>query len=268
MMPISTTASDHGAVCSARRAGWMASAVLGAAILAALPSPATAQVDSSAWRFSVSPYLWGAATGGTIGVGPVSTDFHLSFGDLLDQLDFGFMAVLEARRGRTALRLDSFYASLTDEAAVPLGGTSLGLEVTQKQLMLQPEVSYAAIVRPWGAIDVLAAMRYWHMSADLGASQNGTSVGSQSSSKDWADVVGGARLRLNPGARWHLWASGDLGAGGSDFTWQAIGGTVYDMWSCCSLVAAYRYLKLDYESDAVTSDIHMSGPAVGVQWRF
>ncbi len=60
-----------------------------------------------------------------------------------------------------------------------------------------------------------------------------------------------------------------MGAGGSDFTWQALGGIGYDLSRCCRLDAAYRYLAVDYEKDdGLVYVVHLNGPAVGVTVRF
>jgi hypothetical protein len=48
-------------------------------------------------------------------------------------------------------------------------------------------------------------------------------------SADWVDAIVGADLHATPsGPRWRLLAYADLGAGGSDFTWRALGGVTYD----------------------------------------
>jgi hypothetical protein len=74
-------------------------------IAATLAGPVAAPVHAApsttdAWQFQVTPYLFGAALSGTTGIGNVTADVDLSFGDILDNLDSGFMAMLEARKGR------------------------------------------------------------------------------------------------------------------------------------------------------------------------
>lgn len=54
------------------------------------------------WSWQVSPYLWGTSlsgqAGGLAGVPPVDVD--VGFSDVLDNLDFGAMAVISGDNGR------------------------------------------------------------------------------------------------------------------------------------------------------------------------
>jgi hypothetical protein len=83
-------------------------ALLIASCIAAAPSVAVAQGEGSSY-FIFSPYLWAPATKGTSGVGGQTTPVDASFSDLAHHLNFGFMAVLEIRRGQTFALLDAFY---------------------------------------------------------------------------------------------------------------------------------------------------------------
>jgi hypothetical protein len=89
-----------------------------------------------------------------------------------------------------------------------------------------------------------------------------------SGDKGWVDGTVGANLRYQPAEKWHLVAKADIGAGGSDFTWQLYGGAGYDLGSCCALVAAYRHLDVDYDKEGFLYDVNLSGPALGVGLRF
>jgi hypothetical protein len=61
----------------------------------ALPVPAAAQTtassDSDAWQFEITPYILGAGLNGTVGIGGVTADVDVSFSDLLENLDAGFL---------------------------------------------------------------------------------------------------------------------------------------------------------------------------------
>jgi len=231
-----------------------------------LATPAAAQQpEAPGWQFTFIPYVWASAFQGRIGVGPAVTDVDLSFGDIIDHADFALMGVFEARKERWIGLLDGFYVGLSADttASIPTGTT---LRLDQDQVMLQPAVGYTLLVRPWGGLDALGGIRYWHVSTTLSAA--GVGQATQTASKGWVDGAVGARLRYSPGPRWHLFALGDLGAGGSDFTWQASGGVGYDVASCCTILAGYRHLDVDYESDGFVNDTYMSGPDLGFGFRF
>jgi opacity protein-like surface antigen len=211
-----------------------------------------AQAEKPAWRFSVTPYLWGTGLEGQVGVAGRISDVSIGVGDVIDDFDIGVMGLVEARKELWALRADVFFLNLGDEVD--------GVTVDLSELMLQPELGRTILTRPWGSIDAVVGVRYWHLQVDLSPNE-------VSESRDWIDATLGAALRYLPADRWHLFAKGDLGGGESKFTWQAYGGAAYDVGRCCALSALYRYLDVDYEKD-LTYDVHFNGPALGLTLRF
>jgi hypothetical protein len=224
--------------------------------------PAAQEAERPSWRFTFTPDLWASALTGRAGFGPAVGEVDLSFGDILDHFDIGVMGLFEARRYPWVIRTDLFYVSLSDDRAIFPDGSGT-LEVGMDEFMLQPELGYTILSRPWGGIDALIGVRYWDLNVDVTtASQDVT--GAQS----WVDGTAGAALRYQPAERWRLFAKLDAGTGGSDFTWQGLGGAGYDLGRCCTLIAAYRYLDVDYEKEGgLVYDVHMHGPAVGVTLR-
>jgi opacity protein-like surface antigen len=215
-----------------------------------------AQVEPPRWRITFTPNFWASGLTGNVGVGGLVTEVSLSFSDIMDQFDIGVMGLLEARRTPWVLRADMFFVNLGDEAG--------GITVDQEQLMLQPEVGATIVNEPWGMVDLLVGARYWNLSVDLTAPSN-----ELSDSQGWVDATFGAAWLYQPGPHWRLFAKGDLGGGGSQFTWQGLGGVGYNLSRCCTLLAAYRYLDVDYQKDrGLVYDVHLNGPALGVTLHF
>jgi hypothetical protein len=215
-----------------------------------------AQVESPHWQFSFTPHLWASGLSGNVGVRGRATEVSLGFGDIMDDLDIAVMGLLEARRAPWVFRADLFFVNMGDEAGA--------ITVNQEQLMLQPEVGRTMVSEPWGTVDLLAGVRYWDLTVDLTAPPD-----ELSGSHAWIDATVGAAWRFQPGQHWRLFAKGDLGGGGSQFTWQALGGAGYNLGRCCTVVGAYRYLDVDYEQDdGLVYDVHLSGPALGVMLHF
>ena len=211
---------------------------------------------SSEWRFAFTPYLWTAALDGSIGLNGDVTDVSLSLGDIIEEFDLGVRGLLEASRAPWLLRADVFYLNLGQETS--------GITVNQDQFILQPEVGRTVLTQPWGSVDLLVGARYWHLDVDVTAPPS-----TVSGSKGWVDVTAGAAWRFRPGQRWNLFAKGDLGGGGAQFTWQGYGGAGYDLGDCCMVSALYRYLDVDYEEDGgFIYDVHFNGPALGLTLRF
>ncbi|HWN17471.1 MAG TPA: hypothetical protein VNO19_01035 [Gemmatimonadales bacterium] len=223
--------------------------------------PAAGEEEAPSWRFSVTPNLWATGLKGQVGVGPRVSDVDLGFDDIFGDLNFGIMALFEARRRPWVLRADVFYVSLGDERATSADGSGT-LQVDLEQLMFQPEAGYAILSRPWGGVDALVGVRYWHLSVDLSAPPE-----EFSGDEGWVDGTVGAAFRYQPAEGWRLFAKADAGAGGSDFTWQAWGGAGYDLGRCCTVVAAYRYLDVDHQ-DGLVYDVSFHGPSLGLMLHF
>ena len=64
------------------------------ALLAAVP------LHAEEWQHELAPYLWGAAMSGNATVGAATADVDMSFGDILDNLEMGFMGAYRATRGQ------------------------------------------------------------------------------------------------------------------------------------------------------------------------
>jgi hypothetical protein len=225
--------------------------------------PNAGPAEAPTWRFTFTPDFWASGMSGRVGVGPDVGEVDLSVGDIMNHFDLGVMGLFEARRHPWVIRTDLFYVSLSDErAAYPDGSGTL--EIGMDEFMLQPELGYTILARPWGGIDALIGVRYWDLEVNLAVLPQEV-TGDQS----WVDGTLGAGLRYQPAERWRVFAKLDAGAGGSDFTWQGLGGGGYVLGRCCTLIAVYRYLDVDYEKEGgLVYDVHMNGPALGVTLHF
>lgn len=77
----------------------------------------------------------------------------------------------------------------------------------------------------------------------------------------------GARWRGRLNRQWEFSVYGDVGGGGSKFSWQAAASANYEFtWS--SLAGGWRYLYVDYDSSGFKMDAALSGPFVGATVRF
>ncbi len=61
----------------------------------------------------------------------------------------------------------------------------------------------------------------------------------------------------------------DIGAGESEFTWQATAGVGYRAGDTVDVALVYRHLEWDIDDSArVIDDIDFSGPTLGVIFRW
>ena len=81
--------------------------------------------------------------------------------------------------------------------------------------------------------------------------------------RTWADAVGGVSARRNLTGKWWAGAYGDIGGGGSDFTYQVLANAGYDFSERYALTLGYRYLSVDYDARDFLLDTALEGPIVG-----
>ena len=80
----------------------------------------------------------------------------------------------------------------------------------------------------------------------------------------------GVKTRLQGASPWYLTGWGMIGGFGvsSDVDWDVFGGVGYEVTDRVSLIAGYRAVGVDYESDDLLFDIIQYGPVLGGVFRF
>ncbi|MEM7144476.1 MAG: hypothetical protein AAF591_05035 [Verrucomicrobiota bacterium] len=112
------------------------------------------------WSLELRPYLWTANLKGDVGVQGLTVPVDVSFGDVLDNLDFAFAGEAELRYRRWGFFVDGNYIKMSpgiDE--VPLGlFDTVGIEI--KQVLLAMGVLYRVAEWDRGYLDVGAGAQY------------------------------------------------------------------------------------------------------------
>lgn len=241
-----------------------------AGLLAATP-PAAAQATHDGWEFFVSPYVWFAGVSGDVALPRGGNrDFSADFGDIFDTLKFSAMATAEARRGRFGIVVDFLYLDTEEGFNTP---RSIGVRSGDTR-MTTTEASvvglFRAIEQPGYWLDVGAGMRAWWLDSRISADQGLLAGRSASSSSNWVDPLVAARGHLRLSENWSLTAYGDVGGfdTGSRLTWQAMGSVDWRITPAIMARAGWRYIAIDRSRGDVEADIAMSGPFIGVTFRF
>ena len=245
-----------------------ASIVVAVVALAAPGQRAAAQLDSArTWRFNITPYLWLAELNGSVGIGPVTSSVNLSTGDVLDMLKFGAMGTVEARYGHWSIAADGIYVLVGAGTVFGIRGDTGSLSLNQSTTIIQPMGGYSFGDSVW-AVDVLASMRVWKLSATLDVDSNLRPSDSHSAARTWVDATPGFRVRWKPldDVRFVFYADGGLG--GSQTTWQIYSSLGYDVWKGLSLGLAYRALNVEYDRNAFLYQTTMQGLVFGLGIRF
>lgn len=236
--------------------------LLCAAMLAAAP------LHAEGWTHELAPYVWGAGMDGTTGVRGVSADVDASFGDVLDNLEMGFMGMYRGTRDRFSITVDGVYMGLGATGRGPAGFVKA--DVDMDQAALEVDLGYELIEN----FTVFAGLRYNDLSVDVKATGPLDESISADGSESWVDPVVGALYAIPFSDTWSASIRGDIGGFGvgSDFAWQAIAALRWQSSPGFGVLAAYRYMAMDYEngkgSDAFKYDMAMSGPALGVVFTF
>lgn len=233
-----------------------------------------------AWQFEFTPYIFGSALSGTTGVGRVTADVDMSFGDILNNLDSGFMALFEARKGLWSFGIDGVYFKLENEKTGSwqgpggIGSITGDLEATMTEQVYQPAVSYRLRADSI-LLDVIGAARYTQLDSALdltfttGPLLPGGSR-SLSAGESWWDPVIGMRIIAPVAQHWSLVGYADIGGFGigSDTTYQLIAGANWQFADSFSAKAGYRYFYQDFEDDGFVWDMAADGAYLGLGIQF
>ena len=187
--------------------------------------------------------------------------------NILSHLHFAAMGLADARRDKLVVLTDVIYTDLRGQRATP-GPLFSSVDPQQRLFILTPEAGYRVLDSEDASLDVVGGIRYWHLKSEL-EFQSGVLPGiGLEASRGWADAIVGVRARRTLPRNWWASAYGDLGAGGSDFTYQIVGNAGLDIHERYALVFGYRYLNVNYDKDDFLFDTAMKGPLFGFTIKF
>ncbi|MEO1639491.1 MAG: hypothetical protein AAFU41_09635 [Pseudomonadota bacterium] len=236
------------------------------AALITLPLPAMAEED---WQYNGTFYGWlpGITTEVETPLGEVEAE--VAFSDILDKLDFAFLAALEARKGPWALVGDLQYFDLGAETSPQIAAIDT-VDVDSQVTILGGYALYEVSNSPDTRIELGGGLRFYDAKFDTVVA--GATPLSFSDDGNWADAVLSARVTHTFNNDWFGVAYADVGGFGvgdsSDLTWQAYVAAGYRLNASWSAVAGYRHLMFerDFDGRLVTSDV--GGPVIGFQKQF
>ena len=253
-------------------------------------SEASAQARRDEWRYAISAYVWVPSVEGTANFPSGSgTTGSMDTSQVLDSLEFAFMATFEARKGRWGGFTDVIYLDLANGKTIgesgSLGGNllppvptsaALSADLSLKGWVWTAVAEYAALEDRKAPLDVFGGFRYltltnelnWQFTGNIGSIPPVQQAGSTSSSGSFWDAIVGVkgRLRLGDGG-WFLPYYLDVGTGQSESTLQALVGVGY-AFSWGDVVADYRRLDYHIPEHKMLSDISLKGGLVGVLFRW
>jgi hypothetical protein len=243
-----------------------------AAILMLCTSYASAQTSSPSssaedWQFEVVPYLWASGIDGPVGIRDRTADVDASFANILSHLHFASMALADAQRDRLVVMTDVLYTDLRGHSATP-GPLFSSVDPQQRLFIFSPAGGFRVLDRQGTSVDVVGGIRFWRLKTEL-QFETGLLPGiGLEASRSWVDGIAGLRARTYLSSKWWVSGYGDLGAGGSQLTYQIVGNAGVDIHERFALDFGYRYLSVDYDKDTFLFDTAIHGPLFGFIIKF
>ena len=237
--------------------------------LACLAAMTGAQAQE--WTFRVAPYAWMAGLRGDVkpfARAPTAT-VDLSFGDILENLDFAAFLAAEARYGDIFFRTDGSYAAISASATTP-GPVFSTADLTTKTAQVSLAAGYTVYRDEAFRWDLFTGARLWWTSTDVTVNTGLLAGRNFSSEETFVDPIIGASGAWQMSPDWSLAVSGSVGGFGAAAEIE-YGGTIAALWQAgewWGLTAGYRYLAVDYDNDGFVFDVAQHGPFIGVYFDF
>lgn len=225
-----------------------------------------AAAASGDWHANLLIYLWFPGVHGTVGASGYEASVHASPSDLLSNFRFGLMGTADLQYKRVVMPVDMVWVRLGDEdAALPpneLGVSSADFKASE--FILTPYVGYRLIDLPMVKFDTSFGLRYWHLGQDVQLSTTSGPV-SLSGSQNWADALAAGRLIVALSPKMDITMLADVGGGGAQLDYQAVGYFGYTIKPGWSLLLGWRYMSVNRRSEGVIFDTISSGIAFGLR---
>lgn len=216
------------------------------------------------WEYMFAPYIWGAGMDGATSIGPVTSEIDLSFGDILETLDGGFLGHFEASNDPWTILANLVFLDLRQDLDRPQGSANIeqtifelgGAFSTGEDL----EVLFGARL-----VDIDVQIDLFGPLGNLDARIDGA--------KTWTDPFIGGRWSPEISDRWSFQGRADIGGFGvgSELTWNAALLFRYRASEKVDIGLGYRIMDIDYEDDdgrRFAYDAQLPGALLGVGFKF
>lgn len=242
-----------------------------APLLASL-SVFTAAVPAAAqdWEFKVTPYAWMSGLEGDLGTIPgfPSQSVDLSFGDIWDDLDYGFFLFGSARNGPLVIYFEG--SVVQTDSTLKIGGPEVEkVGIKSRTSTLAMAAGGTISQSPRHHVDLYGGFRYWNLDNEYRVTTTSGKI-KKDTDASWTDPIIGVAGRYAINDRWEAFGAADIGGFGvgSEFQWSLTAGLNYAFNESVALGFGWRVLDVDYDDDGVVYDARQSGPILGVTFQF
>jgi hypothetical protein len=237
-------------------------------------------VEAQDWRWSVTPYAWGATVGVDVSINDHEVlERDADLGDVLDSLDFIAQAHVEGQKGRHGFFFDGTYYNLGDDehhfTLGPLGEVvvkgDLEMTILETGGIYNPNGDGNGFTLLYGVrmldLDEALDLRY-----DFGPGSSGSRR--YSATATFFDGMVGARYVAPLSERWAVILRADASAGSTEVTWNAWTGLGWTFGAARqnALLFGYRYMEIEFQEDdaraEVESQVTLAGFIAGIKFGF
>jgi len=246
---------------------------------AAVVAPAvTAAQDTGlgTWDWGVEVYFWAADLGGKTTSGG---DVNLKIDDILDSFKFGFMGAVAAQRNDWLMFADALYIDIGDtkRATANVGPIAVNVkgDIDLKAFASTFGAGYRVAKTTNTTLHAIGGVRFLWFDGTVtidatesifGSPIDGQTIRDKAVDTSW-DAIIGLRGKTDLNDKWYVSYYGDIGAGNSDLTWQALVAVNYRMkWADITL--GYRYADWKLNDFKPFDELNLGGPFLGAKFRF
>lgn len=229
------------------------------------------------FNFSIIPYGWFAATGGTVGEGPNGSVYGFNKGFTFDNLHMyaAFMGKIKYERVSFVFDISFFSKKAFDAVAEnPNLPKDFSADWTAKQAVYDLFIAYLFPSKSKKTmVDIYGGGRFWNLDLESTITEtSGDSSKYKSYSNSWLDPVIGvnAEFVLDKKGKWAAWTKGDIGGFGvnSQMTWQMNVGIAYMLSPNFPLGFGFKYLGVNYYKDKFNWTVNEYGPTISIGYRY
>jgi hypothetical protein len=219
-------------------------------------SSLSAQAQSDAYRFQVTPYAFTTAVNGVVEQQGRRAN-----------VETAGMIYVDARFGRWRASLDNLNMNVN-------AGTTLGLllasaDVSVRAWIANPEAGYAIFSGEGKELDAKAGVRVWTLRNNPFFSQS-IAAEFDRSARSAVDPVVGVQSSLDLPHGMFIFAKGDVGGfgAGARTDWQAFGGGGFKFNDTIVGSVGYRYLSINDRTNTSAFEVVLKGAIVAIGIRF
>jgi len=224
---------------------------------------------SGGWENMVKIYGWYAGIDGTARFPDASGgNIEVEASDVIDNLEFAMMAQYEGGIDRWRMIVDVVYLDVGSSGDVDTRAGLANVDLGIISWLVNAGVGYDFVQSDKAVAGLVGGVRYLSLDIDVDATlQSGLRLTNPSRSESITDGFVGFKGQVMFNDHWFLPYYADIGTGGSDYSYQLFAGIGYKFgWGNIEL--GYRHIYFELDDGKVMDSLQVSGPLLGVGFRF